>query len=376
MRSDEFNKTVLAIYDAAFDPTLWPSVLERISDHTNSGATTLLTANVETGNQALNYSARSPEEVMEGYMRDYYATDLRVPKLFDYRVGEAILSDAMLTEDEALANRELHSFFAGFELANMTGSNLSLNSNLTWLGTARGKIHQPYTSEELTNFENLLPHVRKSVRMHLTLLDMEARSASLESIWNLSKSAVLFLNDNWKVSFCNEAAIRLTDLGLLSIANDDLRFSARADQVSFRRCCLQLQSAHLETPGFVDSLLATDSAFNQYGVRLFQLPGERPYMNYQHSAATYMVTIVPLSSPDQVSRRDLTRFCALFKITDAEQDVVLALLNSIPLQSLAEQHGKKIDTVRKQLRSVMLKTGVQSQKQLVQLVERFTFLGS
>ena len=376
MRIEEFNKTVLAIYDSAFDPTLWPSILERISDHTNSGGTTILTANVKTGNVVLNNTTRMPAEVMEGYMRDYYLTDLRVPKLFNYPVGEAILNDSMLTEDEAKANQELQSFFAGFELANMTGSNLSIGSNLTWLGTSRGKAHDPYTTEELTAFEALLPHVRKSVRMRLTLLDLEARGASLERLWDLSKNAILFVDDNWKVSFCNIAAHHLMAAGLFSITNNTLFFSNQLDQKKLRHCSSSEQSLDMETSGYFDSFLATNPRGDQYGVRLFLLPQERPYLSFRETPASCMITIVPLSSPDQFTHRQLSRFCSLFMITNAEQEVVHAVLNLVSLQSLADERETKIDTVRKQLKSAMMKAGVRSQRQLIQLVERFTFLDS
>lgn len=89
-----------------------------------------------------------------------------------------------------------------------------------------------------------------------------------------------------------------------------------------------------------------------------------------------LVTITKLRGGEATLYGDVEGFAQFYSLSEAECHVLYAVLNYEALKELAAKRGVNLDTVRKQLKSVMAKVDVASQKELFQMFERYRILGS
>jgi DNA-binding CsgD family transcriptional regulator len=95
-----------------------------------------------------------------------------------------------------------------------------------------------------------------------------------------------------------------------------------------------------------------------------------PTVDSTVSMATLM--IVDPQEKRQLHELHLTEW---FRLTRAEAELACALANGERLESFSSKKGVKISTVRTQLSSVLSKTGMERQSDLVGLLARLPSLG-
>lgn len=362
-----------AIYECVDHPELWQDALGRLSDLMRSGGTQLLVADLGTGRELIGASARMPPEAHIEYMRDYYATDLRAQRLITLPIGTIVDERMVLNEDEIRSDPVINEFEPRYELANLTGSNLMLGSTFVWLGTARASTPRAFDEDELAVLAAILPHVRRAVRLSLELSSKDPLIGLLANLHARSGKAILVLSATPRLSFANEYAQTLADVGLISVLAGQLSFTDRRAQREFQRILSSWRITRY--PGEPSEFLAYSLDEQCFGVRVHRHLGPIRDLAIPESDKL-VVTIVPLADAVKVSSEDVHRFGGLFGMTPAEERVILAVAHDTDLSEYAVTTAVALDTVRKHLKSVLMKTGARSQKQLLRRLERFCFLAT
>ncbi len=207
--------------------------------------------------------------------------------------------------------------------------------------------------------------IHESMHIQLTILQMKQYCCELESLLDLKDRGVIVIDAQKNIIYSNKYTENLCVKGLITRSQEILHFSSGGNR-KLEACMLGS-----EIKGLVqDSFLIFDPDNNSYAVRVKKIELSSDLLE---SAKKWVVTILPLSEMVLVPEEEIKKFCSLFGITDAEEKAVSAIVKSIPLNEVALSCNKKGDTVRKQLKSAMNKAGVSSQKQLIQLIERFSF---
>jgi len=80
--------------------------------------------------------------------------------------------------------------------------------------------------------------------------------------------------------------------------------------------------------------------------------------------------LLMINMPQDDTGAVVAQAAQLFGYTQAEQRVVQGLLNGQTLEEIAQSNGTSFNTVRTQTRSVLAKTGVTRQVDLVRLLSR------
>lgn len=376
VRETDIDRIILEIYESATQPELWEGVIGGISDAMNSGGINLMIADRIEQKQIIGVTARMPENVHEDYVRDYFPEDsIRVKRVMEQPIGSVFRANETLTPQELRTNAFVNEFQPKHELANLTGSNLSVGKYFVWLGTARGTTENPFTAEEMNTLRRFVPHVRKSVRLALHLRDLDWQRGALSKIFDADARAVLLIDRTGKIAFSNDFFRRYVERKIAYIDKGRLGFLDRRLNTEFRICLKNLfdldDIKRVERHAFIVSEPADDQ--RDHGLRVFRFFGD--IRDFGRTTGEYAVvllhplTMLPLPDSDEVRR-----FGELYGLTAAEVSVVHSIANLETVSDFAKVKGIQTDTARGQLKSAMSKTGVGSQKHLIRVLERFCFL--
>lgn len=248
---------------------------------------------------------------------------------------------------------------------------LSQQSISDILSATEMKFDPTEVSAACQRFNNpeLSMHIQQSLQFYLIVHKMQRYINELETLLNMNDRGIVIIDGNKKIICSNVFTERLFLKGIISRNQGVLYFSSGTNR-KLDTCMAGASSdknVHIQ-----DSFLILDADNNSYAVRVKKID---VLSNVAADINKWMVTILPMSNIVSIPDEEIKRFCSLFAITEAEEIVVSAIIKSIPLHKVAENSNKKDDTVRKQLKSAMNKVGVSSQKQLIQLIERFSYSG-
>ncbi len=219
------------------------------------------------------------------------------------------------------------------------------------------------------DFSKFSSHIQRSLQFFIRIQGMKQYTCELEALMNLDDRAVIILDERKRIKYANRYSEILFHRGLINRNQDCLYFST-ANNKKFDTCISLSGLTREQHRPDQDSFLIYDADNDSYAVRVRKITTEN---SSSYLPQDWVVTILPFSNLVTVADDEISRFCSLFGITDAEEKAVAAIVKSIPLHTVAENSNKKGDTVRKQLKSAMNKAHVSSQKQLIQLIERFSY---
>ncbi len=234
---------------------------------------------------------------------------------------------------------------------------------VTQLFLQRANGQQPFTRQEMSALDQLLPHLQRAIQMRQRFAEMALDQNFLAgSLDVLAMPTFLFDEFGRAVHFNRSAA------GLLENAT-----------------CLWLDNGYLQTPdravtfaihneiGCAVGIRPVDIR-KAYGVVLLPRAGQMPLM--------LMVAPLPLSGRttaqgaallfafDPAMRPTMTAnlIRGLFGLSEAEASLTIALCSGRTLEEVALERGTSINTIKTQLKSVFLRTGTKRQADLISLV--------
>ncbi|WP_157138901.1 helix-turn-helix transcriptional regulator [Asticcacaulis biprosthecium] len=228
---------------------------------------------------------------------------------------------------------------------------LRLDDMMVGMAVGRRDAQGSYSAEEKQAYAAIAPHARDAVR---TQLAIENQSLGLVTSLLDALSTAAFVCDG-------AGAIRamsprgedlLADGRWLKVARG--RLTSRHDGDS-RRFDLGLAKV---ASGVAETMVMRDEDSGDYlHLEFSALPGE--HRRFGLSA------LVVARTMRQETRRTAELARQLFRLTPAEAMVAAQLAAGRGPQSIADETGKSIGTIRTQIRSIFDKAGVQSQLELV-----------
>ena len=225
-------------------------------------------------------------------------------------------------------------------------------------------------SEDCTRLLNLLlPHVRKALEIRHVLGIARQRLAGAEAMADASATPTFLLTRTGRLLHLNVAGRTLLEQGdALTVRDGALTATHAGCREPLRRLfhdaalpdCPNWPSSTFDKPAHAFSLERSS------GLQPLQLlASPLPPGNRQHSKADLVLLVTdpgqPVNYPDGVLR-------ALYGLTPAETEIANGLLTGYTLEEIAGLRKVSVGTARQQLKSIMTKTSVRRQSDLVKLL--------
>src|ERR1700730_12004117 len=362
MSSQRFRRTISSNYDVALVSDLWPAALQSVMDETGAvgAGYSLFNKRTERVGWLSQWGPLVGGEA--DYFSHYHALDLYRPILEILPAGRWLwisecLPETVLRRDEWYNDYLLR---AGIDDA-LSAPLFESASHIAVFGVSHGIDRAPFTAAGTAALQELLEPLAKAARLHTELGSLGWEPAIALRALDQLAAAVIVADSDGRVIEMNRAAERVLQRGDgLIIRNGKLGALDAFDR------------ARLEA--FITAAAAEQKTAAAIGrMRIRRHDGRPPYiltvvpLGAELAVCGRPLAMIVLADPDErsPSERDLAEF---FGLSPAESRLAVALLAGKRLGEVATDFGVQITTLRTQLSSILRKTGVTRQVDLIRLL--------
>jgi DNA-binding CsgD family transcriptional regulator/PAS domain-containing protein len=368
MTSDASRRTISSIYDAALVPDLWPAVLQSAMNEVGAVGAGYSVFNKRT--KRVEWLTQSgPLVGREGdYFSYYHALDRYRPILETLpaatwlQISEC-LPETVLRRDEWYNDYLLK---AGIDDA-LSARLFETPSHIVVFGVSHGIDRASFTAADIAALQEVSEPLARAARLHAELGGLGWESSIPLTALDQLAAAVIVADGDGRVTEMNRAAERVLQRGDgLTISNG------------------KLGALHVFDSARLEAFIAAAAAEQKTGAAIGHMRVQRNNGN-----PPYILTVAPLGAdlsfygcplalivladPEQQSpsERELAEFLGL---SPAESRLAVALLAGAKLGEVAIDFGVQITTLRTQLGSILRKTGVTRQVDLIRLLSKVPVL--
>jgi DNA-binding CsgD family transcriptional regulator/PAS domain-containing protein len=369
-RTDRLIAAIESIYIAAANPSHWPSTLQAVADCFDDVGAILIYGR-DDGSFGVIESP-SLEPVTAEYAQQWSNRDIRAIRSRErgYFLKRDVITDRDVvspTEMETdpfysdLLRRHGLKYFAAAIVSPDPRIEVALS-----VQRARGKVE--YSEDELNVLERLAPHVERSLRLSIRLMDAQSIQAGLATALARIGIGVFALDSLGRIVFSNAASEALLGDGL-NIMHDRLVLAnpqTSADAVAAIRQALD---------GRPETIV-----WDAKPVLVHRQPPKRPLVLHvlplpasKNSENQFLVSaraIILLSDPVASGVADPALIRDVLGVTLGEARVASLIGSGISPKEAAERLGIAEETARSVLKRVFSKAGVSRQSELAALIAR------
>ncbi len=366
-----FARITNDIYDAALEPSIWPSVLEGVRRLLSAPTAHLLHHDHQNQGGVIAAHSGLDPEMLRAYAEHYHALDpwAQAARPVTVVAGRAVLGQSLVPH-AAFVKTEFYSDLARpYGVTRALGGQLdsALPGVVSALVVNRGDAAPEFTARDAATLERLLPHVRRALTTYRQLGRLRTGQRALAQTLDVLRVAVVLVDRRLRIHSMNASAEAIV------AENDGLSqgdTTLRVDAPVARTRILRLLGRRDPTPG-LDAQGRVDDC-----VAVPRPSGRQPYL----------VVVAPLTSrigldlgegaiaalfitdPAGVLKPPEHRLQQLFGFTPAEARVAAALASGLAPDGVADALRLSINTVRWHVKHLQAKTGASTQAQLVRLL--------
>jgi DNA-binding CsgD family transcriptional regulator len=370
---EEAYELVGRFYDAAFDPTLWPLTLTRLTDAMGgANAFRLEHDPLSMVNSAVapHYRPDYLQIFCDDWLkRDHYATgNVLAVRTFAAPSGRPLGFWDLVARDELVATDFYNEWWRPQKLG-LGG----VFVKWTLLGGRWGFccIHPPkgrndFDARQTTLFALLAPHIERAAELQRRLLKISIELELARAGLNPPDTAVIITDLAARVVFANNPAaelIRDAD-GLLVDKSRLSAFAAGAAAAIGRLIAESASTALNRSAG--GTLRIPRGGRSALDVQIAPFRGLIDHPDRRHLPCPAVIVVI--TDPEQQQRRRLERLRSRFGLTAAEAAFSLEVARGDGREAAARRVGISLGTARTHLQRIFDKTGVCRQAELVRLV--------
>lgn len=353
--------------DAALDPTVWPEVMEEISQAVGAAGAALLQSDGRTADVPRTAGI---DELFRAYFGDNWHTrDLRTRGVPALLRGEGVITDQdCVTPDEVRREAFYNEFLLPLGFKWFAGVGFWAGTALWALSIQRTIGEGPFSAEDKRLLAELSPRLTDVA----TLSAAVGRSSvsGITNALNLVNRPALVLDRMGFVLDWNAAADRLFDSSM---------------RVTNRRLMLHGHAARSALDQLIDRIRATPDtvSFSMDSAIVVHRNGKRPVLirmlpipNTARSPFLGARVLLIFADLGPKPGPDPRLLKSLFGLTAAEAKLASLVASGAPLDEIAGHLGIARETARNQLKAVFAKTETNRQGELVALLSQVTGLSS
>lgn len=362
-----FSELIGDIYEASYQPSYWPVVIEKICRITSSRSGAIVMQDMTTKEGNGLYPHGLSREVLFDYSK--YAHLDPAFRIMQFKpVGQAvnILTDVL---HEYESDEFHHMIRRRADLGYIAGATIVANETQTvGLALHRSFNATPYEEDTLQLVSDLIPHLERALRIHREFIRLRVEQSALAAGFeSLTMGLVLLDHLGAPVYFNPVAREILEDHPAISITNEVITPSNREDATHLRRLildCLQPSKMENRQRGGVIGL-HHESRRHPLAVMIKPVATSELANRVDGIPVYAALYLCDPSRPIHLSADTLGK---LYKLTRTESQIAIALANGMGVEEIAQAHRRSVNTVRTQLRSIFQKTNTNSQADLIRVL--------
>lgn len=366
---DQFSHVAAQWHRAALEPGHFTTAITRTAALMGAQSAMLFTFLPDTQGRSMFVGHGGINEVMDVYSRHWIHEDPWFRALSAKRIvqpaGSVSLGRQLVPNDEL--------FKTGFynDLAKPAGIHDVMGlvvcapddpqAPATRLSMYRAYGAGEHGSTEWRLMQNLWPTIQRAVKSHWMLQGVQEVRRAIEETLDGVRHPVIVLRDDGRVDFMNAAAaalhrswLQLSHQRLVRIGQVDLAATGPGSVAEL---------AARGTPVIVDNVVA--ERYRRGTAQFTSIRDLPAYATTWPQASTLLV--LDLEDP-ALDHAWFHIFAEHYRLTPAEQRVLLHIVRGEDLPWVAQQLGVSYATVRTQVQSLLRKTGTTRQTQLVGMV--------
>jgi DNA-binding CsgD family transcriptional regulator/PAS domain-containing protein len=365
--AQSLSSLVGAIYDAALEPGLWPTVLDRCRRFVGGMSANIFMKDVVARTGSLFHS---DGRMGEDWQRAYFGTYARLDPLTGFhavcQLGVPVATADLMDVDEFRQTRFYREWSAPQGIVDFIGAPIERRgASIACFGIFRHERDGMIDAASKERMALLVPHIRRAVAIGKVIETGMAKANSLGEAVDGLAAGVLFVDAVGRISYANAAATEM--LGGSAVSKLGGRVIARNRDAN--KQLADVFAAASDGDAAVDKrgisiLLPGDDGDDLVAHILPLTSGSRREAGTQFAAVAAMfihraTRDVP-SAPEMMART--------FGLTLSELRVLDAIVHIGGVPETAEELGVAETTVKTHLHRVFAKTGTSRQADLVRLV--------
>lgn len=363
------------IYASALVPGRMPALMEKVGRLFDANSSFMFTSHSEQHPEAILLSQNLCPRMVDGF-REYWNTEdvwaLAAARKGMMRRNVVVTGTELVPMAELQRSRFYNEFGRDCGMGSMLGSVLFDGgendaagipfTNLCWY---RPHGRDDFGREQVRRLRHLLPHFQEAVRIEhrLRLLHLQA-TVGLASSGAVGIASVL-MDATGRIVEMNAAAgaIARSGAALLQTSGGRLKAIGRKSSPTMAEALM-----YCKATGRAVSLLAqSGDRYRIIKASLVGLPPQADTLAGVHDQPRYLLL---LELPSDTQRETIECAARLFGFTLAEQEIVVGLMDGLCAEQIAAMRDISMNTVRTQLRSVLAKTQLTRQVDLVRMLAR------
>lgn len=361
------DQLIESIYRAAYSPELWPQIMQDVATLVDAASATLLHREMTpTDGPVIDGQFGSTPAQIESYAKYFRTVDHRFREVQKLPVG-GVLADDHNFDFHTFAKSEIYQDFwiPARRGRGMAGLLFKDATRASVVSVRRYIDHEPFTHRDVDSFQQLLPHLRRSLQFRGQLLKANVRADALAVALDQFPIAVFLLDQRCNVLDHNRAALELLADLQAPICVREQRLSAIHPRN--QRELQEAVRAGAESLHKLNALPCFLRFEMRDGIRvlvLMPVPITRSVLDTRGDLVLLFCreTTSSYLDPKKLERR--------FGFTPAEARLAAALAEGATLEQFAVKRGISVGTARTQLKSAMDKADVHTQAQLVGTILR------
>ena len=352
-----------ALYDAAMEPSLWTRALDNLGDALGGSA---LVMGMFRGSGLVFYAANRLEPEPDSLLHDHYSRPQTNPFLAAMPrlpLLTAIEREEIITDRDYVASGIFNDVFRRQKLIHAASACLAREPGLMITNGVLRRASRDFGTDDKRLYQAILPHLRRAIELTVRMHDLQLASRRAAAVADLNADGLVIVDQHGRVQFTNAAAERVLVRGDGVCRREavlHVRHSSDSDGLA-----RLIREAALRT-GSCGGCMRIVRGVETPALALIVTPFPSDLRNLADTATAHaLVTLTELAPRPVPACRHITE---LFGLSKAEAELAIALLEGKHVEEIAIERHVALSTVRSQLRSILRKTGLHRQGELVQLL--------
>ena len=354
------------IYASVTDPSQWSLLLADLNTVLNSSHALFYSQNYADGSAKFGCSQGFDEDVLNLYCNKYGKISPTFHHAKSLPAGQ-VYTDNMYPNQKEYQSSEFYDYLSKYEMEHLLQVHPLRDENrMSVILFRRNKIQGHYTPNEVKILELLTPHFRQAFKLHKQLHIQTEQSKSIANAVEQLNYGVILVNHQGCIDFMNSTALRYIN------AQDGLKISQNKlnaihkpsnDLLQNELCQALKTSANTCFSAGRNIAIQRTSGKRAYGVMILPRSIDSILAIEKSSGVTALI-----ADPESLPQLNTDLLKKQYNLTQRETELILLLTSGKSTNEIAELLNISKETIRSHLKNIFMKTGVNSQTQLVQLL--------